>query len=313
MKLPFYAEPGEIQIRSLAVSPHNPHQVLAGSEAGLYRSEDNGMSWDLIESPMAGMQIWSAAWNPADPGVIFAGTKPPGVFRTVDGGKRWEKLPIDIVEKCFAGAPKVTNIVLDPREPKNVWVTVEIDGVFRSRDGGDSWTHLPALGSKVINQDMHGLALSLGNPVKLLATTPDGIWSSIDEGESWSLHGFPKFAERDNISYCRGVAVKPDDPDTIFVANGDFIPGKRGAIHRTRDGGSVGEDGAAGRAQFDHLLVCDQPRQSRDHCGQQPSRVSVPQHRRRRFMDQTAPRVRRNPGAGVAAELKRSTASAERF
>ncbi|MGO9060348.1 MAG: WD40/YVTN/BNR-like repeat-containing protein [Candidatus Binataceae bacterium] len=239
MKLPFYAEPGEIQIRSLAVSPHNPHHVLAGSEAGLYRSEDNGMSWDLIESPMAGMQIWSAAWHPADPGVIFAGTKPPGVFRTVDGGQRWEKLPIDIVEKCFAGAPKVTNIVFDPRAPKNVWVSVEIDGVFRSRDGGDTWTHLPALGSKVINQDMHGLALSLGNPVKLLATTPDGIWSSIDEGESWSLHGFPRFAERDQISYCRGVAVKPDDPDTIFVANGDFIPGKRGAIHRTRDGGKT--------------------------------------------------------------------------
>jgi Sortilin, neurotensin receptor 3, len=68
---------------------------------------------------------------------------------------------------------------------------------------------------------------------------PDGNLESLDDGESWSLHGFPKFAERDAISYCRGVAVKPDDPDTVFVANGDFIPGKRGAIHRTRDGGKT--------------------------------------------------------------------------
>ena len=46
-------------------------------------------------------------------------------------------------------------------------------------------------------------------------------------------HGAARFAERDQISYCRGVALKADDPDTIFVGNGDFIPGKRGAIQRT--------------------------------------------------------------------------------
>lgn len=241
MKLPFYAEPGEIQIRSLAVSPHNPHHVLAGSEAGLYRSEDNGMSWELVPSPMEGKQIWSVAWHPADPGVIFAGTKPPGIFRSIDGGKTWEKLTADIVERCFAGAPKVTNVVPDPRNANDIWASVEIDGIFRSRNGGDSWTRLPALGDKVINQDLHGLAISPGHPAKVLATTPDGIWISTDEGESWSLHGFPKFAERDGISYCRGVALKADDPDTIFVANGDFIPGKRGAIHRSTDGGKTWE------------------------------------------------------------------------
>src|SRR5271156_3211083 len=67
MKLPFYAEPGEIQVRTLAVSPHNPHHLLAGSEAGLYRSEDNGASWEWIDSPMEGKQVWSATFHPADP------------------------------------------------------------------------------------------------------------------------------------------------------------------------------------------------------------------------------------------------------
>ena len=97
------------------------------------------------------------------------------------------------------------------------------------------------IGDKELNHDIHGVALATGLKTKLLVTTPDGIWSSLDEGESWSLHGFPRFAERDTISYCRGVAIKPGDPDTIFVGNGDFIPGKRGAIQRSRDGGASWE------------------------------------------------------------------------
>ncbi len=237
MNLPFHAEPGEIQIRSLSVSPHNPHQLLAGSEAGLYRSDDNGASWDLVESPMDGQQIWSTSWHPADPETIFAGTKAPNVYRSKDSGKTWQKLDVPMAKECFAGAPKVTNIVVDSADPRTVFVGVEIDGVFRSRDGGDTWKRLPALGDKMLNQDLHGLARWSGSAPKLFATTPDGIWTSVDDGESWNLHGFPKFADRDTISYCRGVALKPDDPNVIFVGNGDFIPGKRGAVQRTIDGG----------------------------------------------------------------------------
>jgi photosystem II stability/assembly factor-like uncharacterized protein len=237
IKLPFYAEPGEIQVRTLAVSPHNPHHLLAGSEAGLYRSEDNGATWDWIDSPMEGKQIWSATFHPADPDTMLAGTKEPGVYRTNDRGQSWHRLPVPMAERCLAGAPKVTNILIDPRDKRTIWVGVEIDGVYCSRDDGQTWKH-SKIGDKELNHDVHGVALATGPGTKLLVTTPDGIWSSLDEGESWSLHGFPKFAERDTISYCRGIALKPGDPDTIFVGNGDFIPGKRGAIQRSRDGGA---------------------------------------------------------------------------
>ena len=79
----------------------------------------------------------------------------------------------------------------------------------------------------------------MGKPTKLHVTTPDGIWTSTTEGESWTLHGFPRFFERDKISYCRGVALKRDNPDVIFVGNGDFVPGVIGAIQRSTDGGQT--------------------------------------------------------------------------
>ena len=237
MELPFFSKAGDVQVRTLAVSPHTSGLAYAGSEVGLYRTVDNGASWELLESPMTGTQIWSIAIDPMDPDVIFAGTKPPGVFRSSDRGKSWGKLSVGIPEECPIGPPRVTNLVIDPRNHLSVWAGVELGGVFHSRDGGNKWTRLPQLGPRESSTDVHGVAISPGSPAKVLVTTPDGIWISNNEGESWTLHAFPKFAERDRVSYCRGVAVKPDDPDVLFVANGNDVPGDAGAIQRSCDGG----------------------------------------------------------------------------
>ena len=238
MNLPFSAEPGEVQIRSLVTSPHDTDTLYAGSEVGLYKSQDKGASWDLIESPFTDKQIWSVAVHPDDPETIMVGIKQPGVFRTCDGGKNWNEVDVGIVDRCLAGAPKVTNILYDPRNHATIWIGVEIDGLYRSRDNGVTWERMPPLGENELNQDIHGIAIAIGAESKLLVTTPDGIWTSTDDGANWSLHGFPRFSDR-GISYCRGVAVKADDSEVIFVGNGDFIPGKVGAIQRTSDGGTT--------------------------------------------------------------------------
>ena len=241
LSLPFSAEPGEIQIRALATSMRDPERVYAGSEVGLLCSDDRGASFQVVPSPMEGLQIWSVAVHPDDGDVILAGTKPPALFRTRDGGGHWEALSIDIAKECLAGAPKVTSIVFDPRDHDTIWVGVEIDGVFVSRDGGESFRRTAPLGDEMFSQDVHSLALSVGSNghASIVAGTPSGAIISSDEGESWTQHSFPRFFEGNRISYCRGVAVKADDPDVLFVGNGDSVPGKIGAIQRSADGGGT--------------------------------------------------------------------------
>ena len=227
--------PGESQIRALAVDPKNSNVVYAGADNGIYRTEDSGMNWAKLDSPMDGLKIWAIAINPSDPNTIFAGTSPPFLFRTRDGGKSWEKLSAAIAQECAIGLPRITALVVDPVDSDTVLAGVEIDGVYRSRDGGDTWSQVQG----ITNPDIHGMAFSLGEQKTVLVSTPREIFASKDDGETFqSLMTSSSLP----MPYCRWVAVKPDNPEVLFVANGDAAVGNTGTIRRSTDGGQSWEE-----------------------------------------------------------------------
>jgi len=225
--------PGESQIRALASDPQSPNVVYAGSNNGIYRSEDSGSKWVKLDSPMDGLNIWSIAIDPSDSDTVFAGTSPGLVFRTRDGGKSWKDLSVPINQECAIGSTRVTALLVDPVDRGTVMAGVEIDGVYRSRDGGDSWTHVD---SGITNPDIHGMAISLGEQKTVLVSTPSEIFASQDEGETFqSLAMTSDFP----MPYCRWIAVKADDPQVLFAANGDAAIGNTGTIQRSTDGGKT--------------------------------------------------------------------------
>jgi len=223
--------PGESQIRALEVDPQSPNVVFAGSNNGIYRSEDSGSSWVKLDSPMEGLNIWSIAIDPSESNTIFVGTSPPYLFRSKDGGKSWQKLSAAIAQECAIGSPRVTAMLVDPVNQDTVYAGVEIDGVYRSR----TWAHVD---NGITNPDIHGIALSLGENKSLLVSTPHEIYASQDEGETFqSLAVTSSFP----MPYCRWVAVKADDPQVLFAANGDAAIGNTGTIQRSMDGGKSWE------------------------------------------------------------------------
>ena len=227
---------GEAAVRALVVHPEDPNVMYAGVDDGLYRSEDQGESWLRLDSPMNELPIWAIAIDPLNPKTIFAGTRPAALFRSRDAGKTWRRLPVEVAEECpNVRIPRVTALVVDPVNSKNVWAGLEVDGVRHSKDGGDTWNTVTG---GINDPDIHDLAITVGPPKTLLTITPREVFSSTDDGATWTPVGA---GPQVSIPYCRPVTVKADDPQTIFMGNGDGAFGSTGAIHRSRDRGQTWE------------------------------------------------------------------------
>jgi len=224
---------GESRVFGLAVHPREPRTVFAGADDGIYRSGDGGQSFERLDSPMNAMDVWKIAFDPSDPDTIFAGTRPAALFRSTDGGQHWDKLRAEMVEECpNVGVPRVTALTVDPSDHRIVWAGVEVDGVRRSLDGGETWTRIAG---GLSDPDIHDVAVRGGGNAKaVLTSTPREIFASTDKGESWQGLGVGK---QFGLPYCRGLALKVDDPSTVFVATGDGAAGSTGAIQRSKDGG----------------------------------------------------------------------------
>ncbi len=224
---------GESRVYGLAVDPHQPRTVFAGAEDGIYRSGDGGQSFERLDSPMGAMDVWKIAFDPADADTIFAGTRPAALFRSKDGGRCWTQLAVDMVEDCpNVGVPRVTALTVDSSDHRIVWAGVEVDGVRRSLDGGDTWTRIAG---GLSDPDIHDVAVrGGGNARTVLTSTPREIFASTDKGESWQGLGVGK---QFGLPYCRGLALKADDSNTVFVATGDAAVGSTGAIQRSKNGG----------------------------------------------------------------------------
>jgi photosystem II stability/assembly factor-like uncharacterized protein len=125
--------------------------------------------------------------------------------------------------------------VVDPVDRQHIWAGLEVDGVRHSKDGGKTWE---VVTSGVTDPDIHNLAITVGPPKTLLIITPREIFSSTDNGVTWEP---VQARSRVSIPYCRGVLVKADDPQVIYLGNGESAFGGLGALHRSRDRGQTWE------------------------------------------------------------------------
>ncbi|MYD42936.1 MAG: hypothetical protein F4W90_03480 [Gammaproteobacteria bacterium] len=230
----FEGLPVEMRTWSMSSHPQEPGVVWAGTDIGLLRQDADGRG-HRVASPADGKQIWSVTQAVDDPKEIYIGTNPGAIYRSLNEGDSWDQLPIDLVEECPIGKPRITRIRFDPLDSDTIWASAEIDAVHRSRDRGETWERSEE-GFRF--PDIHDIAIAAVDAKrKLLTATALGLYESFDDAATWT------WRELDSPwQYTRGIKPKADLDGTVFLCNGNGPPGSTGRLLRSRDWGATWED-----------------------------------------------------------------------
>jgi photosystem II stability/assembly factor-like uncharacterized protein len=224
----------ECHVRALAVHPHDDRVLYLGSELGLFRSTSGADSWQQVDSPCNGRQIWSILISPRQPDTILVGACPSRIFRSTDAGKTWLEAAADIRPDCPRILhTRVTTLEADPDHDQVFWAGIEIDGIHRSDDDGRTWRRLP--GSGLLSQDIHDLLFvrHQGERIMLAATNAD-LHRSTDDGRTWQPLGLKSSLP---WQYCRTLAQPVGQPGTVLLGHGNGPPGTEGLVGISSDGG----------------------------------------------------------------------------
>jgi photosystem II stability/assembly factor-like uncharacterized protein len=95
--------------QQMPTSPSNSASLLAGTNRGLYRSDDGGVSWRPAEASVGAIgatRVLSLARDPLEPSQIAAGTD-IGVYRSQDGGRSWRVLGFGLPADLHVGVVRM--------------------------------------------------------------------------------------------------------------------------------------------------------------------------------------------------------------
>jgi BNR/Asp-box repeat len=267
-------------IHHIMLDPRDSRTMLMAASTGhlgptVFRSTDFGETWQEAEYPpqfpkaAVGQRaravdhvFWLTAGHESEPDVWYAGTSPQGLFRSEDGGRRWEGVVglnnHPMLDTWTGGeqdgtpdGPKLHSVLIDPRNRNRMYVGMSGGGFFVSDDRGAQWRPLnkgcradffpdpyPEYG-----QDPHRVMLHPLRPDRLYQQNHCGIYRMDLPDETWVRIGENMPTDIGDIGL--PLALHPRDPDRAWVIPMDgstvwprVSPGGRPAVYATRDAGA---------------------------------------------------------------------------
>ena len=204
-------------IRSFAMSPSRPQILVAGALDGVYRSYNQGATWERIspENHAEIKNVESLAIDPEDPGLIYAGTWHLP-WKTADGGETWHSIKNGVIDDS-----DVFSIIVS-RDKAAVVYASACSGIYKSENYGEEFRKVQGIPdtarrTRVLRQDLH-------DPAVVFAGTTEGLWRTGDSGRTWQRVTARNFIVND-------VLIDPRDPSHVLVAT------DRSGVLLSHDGG----------------------------------------------------------------------------
>lgn len=247
---------GAGSIGSVAMFQPNPDIIWVGTGEsanrnssaygdGIYKSTDGGKTFTNVGLETT-HQIAEIATHPSNPDIVYAAavghlwgySGERGLFKTVDGGKTWQRLTNGLPNDDKTGC---TEIIMHPENPDILFAGFyhrlrkpytfqsggEQGGLYKSTDGGQSWRKITKGLAKGAS-GMIDISIHRANPdIMVMAYEADenikegrpgtGAYRSDDGGESW------KFLLKHNTRpfYHGQIEIDPLDPNYVYLVSRD--------------------------------------------------------------------------------------------
>ena len=235
----------------LAADPATPGKLyLATENYGLGVSLDGGVSWSAINAGLPTAPVAAApALSPTSPAypdeetgqapqaavatpvisavvvaptspahTLYAGTWGHGVYKSVNGGSSWTMVD--------GSTGQVTDIAVYPNDPQSLLASTANLGIIQITNGGANHTILNNTNGLPASLDILSVLINPTTPKTLYAGTPTGIYTSANNGATWSLFGLP-------TEVVNALAIDPLNQATFYAGT------QMDGLLRTNDNGAT--------------------------------------------------------------------------
>ncbi|MBX2827547.1 MAG: glycosyl hydrolase [Flavobacteriaceae bacterium] len=220
----------------VGMGEHAARGVMTSMGDGVYKSMDAGKTWTHLGLENT-RHISDVIIHPNNPDIIYvaaqgaqyAPSNERGIYRSVDGGKNWERV---LFVNTNTGASSLSMDMTNPRilyaamwqHRRYPWYMEsggKDSGMYKSTDGGDTWTKMKAGLPKDFGKS--GISVSRANPERVFAVIEaegkkGGVYRSDDAGKKWKQVN----SNRVNIArswYYMEIFADPQNENVVYVLN----------------------------------------------------------------------------------------------
>ncbi len=194
---------------------------LKNPVSGLFISDDDGKTW--FHKGWENIKAFSIAIEPDSDGETIYLAAGNGILKSTDGGITWRIMTDWRITE-------VLGVVVHPYDKNTVFIATPY-GVFKSTDAGWTWIEVkngikPEETGTTSSTFVSSILIDSGSKNRILIGTEDGIYESLDGGNTWRLLALKGIS-------VRTIVQSPHDSKFLMAGTEDK------GIFKSTDGGKT--------------------------------------------------------------------------